>query len=597
MNTPRSLLLPLRAFLLAVVLSGGLLRADSPRLADCSSSELLPQTVVAFAEASHIAQAIETLLDHPLRQRIESLPAYDEVAKSGSLEQFQLGVTAFEASMGKPWQEAIKTLTDGGVTVAADSSSQGIAILIKSSDVDMLQRLRGFLLALRQMGQGKLSAVEQGDYRGFTAYALSKELKLAILDHWLLITNKSDLGKSIIDQYLDRKNESLHSSETFSIARNERDAQASDPAFVSAYVDVATIRSSGAAKALSNEKIDNPVVEVLLGGVLANLRNTSFVTAALQADITGVQLKLSSPHKRDWEPPREYFFGETQHAAAPSLLEVEDRLFAISAHRDLSQMWLRSGDLLSDKANDGIAKADTQLSTFFSGRDFGEDILGALESDVQIVGKAQDFSEVLPRPAIKLPAFALQFQMKTPDETTSELRRVFQSFIGFLNVVGAMNGQPQLDLGMETLGDAKLVTATYVPSRDQRDSMDAPINFNFSPSIAFAGKRIIFSSTTQLARELVSEPEVSDSGNVVSERATRNTDILFNANTLKQVLDDNQSQLVANNMLEKGHDKQAAEAEIGLLLELVGMFKDATFQLDVSDDELLLDVRLHVDGE
>ena len=592
MSTPRSLLRNLHALLLPIIIGGGLLRGESPRHVDCSSADLLPQTVVAYAEASGVGQAIETLLNHPLRQRIESLPAYSEVAKSGSLEQLQLGIAAFEASMGKPWQEAIETLTDGGVTVAVDSSSQGIAILIKSSDVDTLTRFQGFLLALRQMQQGKLSAVEQGDYRGFTAYALSKELKLAILDHWLLITNKPELGKSIIDQYLDRKNDSLHSSETFSIAMKERDAQGGESPLVSAYVDIATLRSAGVAKALDNEKVDNPAVEVLLGGVLANLRHTAYGTAALTVNNVGIQLQLSSPHQRDWEPPREYFFGEDQLAAAPSLLEVENRLFAISAHRDLSQMWLRSGDLLTDKANDGIAKADTQLSTFFSGRDFGEDILGALESDVQIVGKAQDFSEMLPRPAIQLPAFAFQFRMKTPEETQPELRRVFQSFIGFLNVTGAMNGQPQLDLGMETLGDAKLVTATYVPSREQRESTTAPINFNFSPSIAFAGERIIFSSSIALAKELIAQPEGVSTG-----RERYNTAVLFNASTLKQVLNANQSQLVANNMLEKGHDKKAAEAEIGLLLELVGMFKDAKLDLDVTDQELQLGVQLNVDTE
>ena len=215
-----------------------------------------------------------------------------------------------------------------------------------------------------------------------------------------------------------------------------------------------------------------------------------------------------------------------------------------------------------------------------------------MESDIQIVGNAQDFSDILPRPAIQLPAFAIQFQMKTPEETIPEFRRVFQSFIGFLNVVGAMNGQPQLDLGMETLGEAKLVTATYVPSLDQRDSTDAPINFNFSPTIAFAGKRILLSSSIPLARELVSQPE-----NLASDRAGHNTEVLLSFNVLKRVLNDNQSQLVANNMLEKGHDKQAAEAEVGLLLELVSMFNEAKIDLDVTDGEQSLNTRVDVDTE
>lgn len=592
MNTTRSFLCTLNALLLSVVFGGGFIRAEAPRNVDCSASELLPQTVVAVAEASDLGSAIETILNHPLRRRIESLPAYSAVVKSGSLDQLKLGISAFETSMGKPWQQAIQTLTDGGVTVAVDSSSSGVAILLKSSDVDMLERLRGFLLALGQLKEGKLSAIEQGEYRGFTAYALSKELKLALMDHWMLITNKSELGKSIIDQYLDRKQDSLHLSAGFSRAIKERESQGGGTPLMTAYVDVATLRAAGVAKPLYNEKTDNPGAEVLLGGVLANLRHTPFAAATLSVDNSGAHLQFSSPHQQAWQPPREYFFGEEQLAAAPALLEVENRLFAISAHRDLSQMWLRSGDLLTDQANDGIAKADTQLSTFFSGRDFGEEILGALESDVQIVGKAQDFSGVLPLPAIKLPAFAIQFRMKTPEETAPDFRRVFQSFIGFLNVVGAMDGQPQFDLAMETIGDAKLFSATYIATPDNRESTDAPINFNFSPTIAFSGDRVIFSSTVPLARELAAKSATHS-----DDHAKRNTEFLFDANTLKQILDVNQSQLVANNMLEKGHDQQAAEAEIGLLLELVGMFKDMKADLDVTDEKMSLNVRLNVDQE
>lgn len=592
MDMTRLLLFTLPALLPLVLLFGGAIQAEDAKRADCSASELLPKTVFAFAQATDLGSAVEMIFNHPLRRRIESLPVYNDVVKSGALMQLDRGIAAFETSMGKPWQNAIDTLTDGGVTVALDLESSGVALLIKSSDAEMLQRLQGFLLAIGQLKEGKFSPVEQGEYRGFTAYALSKELKLAILDHWMLITNKSDLGKSIIDQYLDRQEDSLHTSQWFSHAVSEQQTQGDKP-LLTAYVDVSTLRSAGVAKPLFTDKTDNPVAEVMFGGILANLKHTPYITATVSLSSSGARLQLTSPHQLDWQPPREYFFGEGKLAAAPPLLEVENRLFAISAHRDLSQMWLRSGDLLTDQANDGIAKADTQLTTFFSGRDFAEDILGALESDVQIVGNAQDFTDIMPQPATKLPAFAIQFRMKTPDETMPEFRRVFQSFIGFLNVVGAMEGQPQLDLGMEAIGNAKLFTATYVAMQDKRESTDAPINFNFSPSIAFAGDRVIFSSTIPLARELATQLV-----NGSDDDANRpNTAGLLDASTLKQILDGNRSQLVANNMLEKGHGKQAADAEIGLLLELVNMFKGMKADLDVTTEKMSLNFQLDVDQE
>ncbi len=555
--------------------------AEPPRGVDCVATELLPKSIVACAEIPDLGGTLQSILDHPLRAKLEAMPAYDGLMQSGAPGQVKMVLRAFEASMGTPWQEALDTLTDRGMTVALDASGGGVAILVHSSDAKSLERFRGFVLALRQM-QG--AAAKQGDYRGFMADTVNDKVKMVRMHDWLLLTNNAELGKAIIDQYLDRDSDTLATNEAYVAAAKDLDSSDTEHRVVSAFVDVKTLRNAGVAKGIFNEKVDNIAGELALGGVLANLRHTPYVTAALQLGDDGLALRFATPHQRDWESPREYFFGEPELAAAPPLLNVPNRLFALSTHRDLSQMWLRSGDLLSDRANDRLAVADTTLTTFFSGRNFGEDILGSLESDVQIVSMQQDFTNVLPQPAIKLPSFALQFRMKNPAETQPELRRVFQSFIGFLNVTGAQNGQPQLDLGMETVGESQLITASYVPDRDKRESLDEKIQFNFSPTLAFAGQRIILSSSAGLARTLIhSTSEDADNGK-------SNTRGELEATTLRSILEANRSQLVANNMLEKGHSKEAAEGEIGLLLELLGFFREVQLKLDVTESQMALEL-------
>jgi len=569
--------------------------AEPPRGVDCVATELLPSSIVACADVSDLGGVLETVLNHPLRAKLEAMPVYVGLMASGAPGQLQMGLRAFEASMGKPWQEALDKLTDGGITVALDASDGGVAVLVHSSDSELLERFRGFILALRQM-QG--AAAKQGDYRGFMADMVSDKLKMVRMHDWLLLTNNGELGKAIIDQYLDRNSDTLATNEAYVAAAKNLDASDAAHRVVSAFLDIKTLRDAGVAKGVFNEKIDNFAGEVALGGVLANLRHTPYVTGQLQLTTAGLALKLAAPHQRNWESPREYFFGEPELATAPALLEVPNRLFALSTHRDLSQMWLRSGDLLTDRGNDQLAVADTALTTFFSGRDFGEDILGLLASDVQIVGMEQDFTDVLPQPAIKLPAFALQFRMKNAAETKPELRRVFQSFVGFLNVTGAQNGQPQLDLGMETVGDAQLVTASYVPDRDKRESLDAKIQFNFSPTMAFAGDRIIFASSTSIARKLIeSQGGSEDAVEIGTPMGDSNTSGRLEATTLKRVLESNRSQLVANSMLEKGHSKEAAEGEIGLLLELLGFFRDVRLNLDVTESQMALGLAVDVKSD
>lgn len=555
------------------------------------AAELLPDTVVAFAEIADLPSVVSTVMDHPLRQQVMDLPAYSAVLRSDPFRKLQTGITAFESSMGAPWQEALRKLTAGGVTVALDASSDGgVALLMKAADEDSLIRFRGFLLALQLMSGGKES--QRGEYRGFTAYALG-DLKMALLGDWLMLVNKPELGKAIIDQYLDRDGSSLSSNARFQLSRESVSWESSPPA-VFGYLDIASLRSAGVGKPIFNERVDNFFGELVLGGILANIRQAAYATIELDVHQQGLHLRVATPHDRGWEAPREYYFGDTkQHASAPPLLDLSERLFAISAHRDLSQLWLRSGDLLSERAVDQLAKADTQLTTFFAGRDFGEDILGSLESDIQVVGSSQDFTDRLPRPAIELPAFALQFRMKDAESTQPELRRIFQSFIGFLNITGAMNGQPQLDLGMQSVGEATLYTSTYIPELDAQKSERAPIQFNFSPTIAFVGERFILSSSTSLARELVGKPD--DLSRQHSDtRDSVNTWAVVEAQTLRDILENNRSQLVANNMLEKANSKEAAEAEIDLLMTLMSYLRSGNLKLNVSDSHMQLEFDIAV---
>jgi len=557
-----------------------------------SRTELFPPSIIAYAEAAKLGDAIELIRNHPLKERILAIPAYDAAMRSGGLQQFQIGIAGFEATMGEPWHEALARLADGGVSVGLDGSG-AVALLIHSSDAKTLEKFRNLLLAFWPKKEG-VGLARQNDYRGITAYEL-KGVLLAQMDAVLLLTNKPEMGKTIVDQYLDRKPESLATLPGF------RDAQSSlaskppsaDVRLATAYVDLNAIRASGIAKDLFQEPIDNVVGEIVLGGVLTNLRESPFVTASVDLNPSGVELRLHSPHDRAWEPPREYQFGEKEIATAPPLIELPNRLFALSTHRDMSQMWLRNGDFLTEKAVDGMAKADAQFSIFFSGRDFGEDILGSFDSGIQIVGREQDFGDRRPQPAIKVPEFALVFQMRDVENTQAQMRRTFQSFIGFLNVTGAMNGNPQLDLGMETAkndgGEAQLFTSTFVANQDDRESMSAPIQFNFSPTLAFAGDRIMFSSSIPLARDLVRL-----NADTSAERTKSNTALALNGETLKEILEVNRGQLVASNMLSKGQNKQEAEAEIGLLLELVGFLAGGHVHLDFNEAEMTLSAKIQV---
>ena len=145
-----------------------------------------------------------------------------------------------------------------------------------------------------------------------------------------------------------------------------------------------------------------------------------------------------------------------------------------------------------------LARADSELSNIFPGMDFGADVLGALEPGVQVVIAENNFDEEHV-PDIRLPGFALVGKLKDADQVQRRLKIAFQSVIGFANINLGMQGQPQLDLETEKVGETKVSSASYVFDDDVEDGL---LLFNFNPTVAFRGDHIVIASSRPLAVEL-----------------------------------------------------------------------------------------------
>lgn len=545
-----------------------------------SAAEILPASVVAYVEMASPTRLVEYILKHPLRGRVEALPAIADALKSDGFTQFRSAVSVFEAGMGMRWPKVVAALSHGGVYAAFDAKHQGGIALLQAENEEVLVQFRDTVFSAVRAGRpagAKGDPIQRSEFRGVTKYTVGGDVELAFHQRWLIVANKSASLDWVLGQLLDPASESLADQNEFQQAH----AMANSNALAWGMVDVGAIRDAGVAKRLYSGKTDNVLVEMLLGGIVSTLQHTPFVTAELFARDETIDLRLTSQLDTSWAgEDRAYYFGADGLAEAPEMPDLENRVFALSAYRDLSDMWLRAGDLMTEKANDQLAQADTQLTTFFSGKDFGEDILGSFGPEVQLLVARQEF-DAFPQPAIRLPAFALKMNMNEPEKTRPELRRVFQSFIGFLNITGAMQGQPQFDLGMQQTDAVQLVTANYVVNEELQDATDAPINFNFSPTLAFAGTTFVLASTTDLALRIVESPEPEQ-----QSLSGHNSIAALDAATLHSILSDNFEQLIAQNMLEKGHDRSLAEAEIGTLLDLIRLFDGADLTLDANHETL-----------
>jgi len=561
-----------------------------------SGAELLPETTVVYAEIASPADVVAALRQHPVHKRLQRTEEYKRLTEENpDYLKARAGVGIFEFVVGRDWDQAIADIAGEGLYFGVDAKTQGAVVLAHAPDADTLVDIRDRLIQAAKddaRRKGKEVEFEEHDYRGHTVYKTDKAIA-GVIDGWLIVTNKPELGRAVADNLLDGADRTLAANEKFSAARRKI---AGDP-IAWAYYDVQTLRDAGVAKRLYKDKSDNPGVELLLGGILATLNSADSGTAAMYLEKARLRIAFQMPHDPASLPEeRGFYFGKDGRGAAPAPLSPNNALLTATAYRDVGEMWRRRSDLFDENVNAELAQADSNLSTVFAGLDFGREVLGALEPEVQIISTAQDFEDHETRvPKIKLPATALVFQLKEPEKMQRQLKVSFQSLIGLTNLGAGQNELPQLELKTEKVGDGQIISATYENLPDDAE-VSNDIVYNFSPSLAFVGENFIVSSTRELAVELMGLAARDRQPLAEGERIV-NTQVTLNSDVLHAILADNREALIAQNMLEEGHTRKEAEKQIDALLALLKFAGDATAELATGERSLQLELALGLDAE
>lgn len=577
--------------LLGLLLSS-LTGARGADAADKTPLEMLPASTVIYLDVPSPGAVVASIMDHPLAARLEQEDAVQQALATPQYGAFRVGLGLVELTIGMTWRKAIETLTDGGVTIGLDPDTNGVALFAISKDEATLNRVRDLFLKISRdeaQKKGNPDPVQTRDYRGVTAYRVD-QVRFAILGRMLVLTNKDELGKKLLDAWFDG-GASLANEPSFKKALAERGAVPGAWAFVR----LDKIRDAGMAQGLFRGKADNIAAEVLVGGILNTLQKTPYVTARADIDREGLKFAVMAPQDRNWIPAaRHYYFGGDGKGAAPGALNPTGTLLNLATYRDLGGVWNSAPELLDQKANAELAQANSNLSNLFGGQDFGQDVLTTFGPEWQLVVARQTYPDAATAPQMKLPAGALVFRLRDPEKAKRSWKVTFQSLIGFLNIVGAMQRRPPFELDSQQADGVQYVTATYGPPDSNGQLRAGAVYYNFSPTMAVIEDRLILSSSQGLARELVKLKPVARDPAAAS---VVNTRVQVDLATVREALVDNRGQLIAQNMLDKGHPRADAEREIDTLLALAKLLRHATLQLDSTAEQLRLGVEIGVNGE
>ena len=566
-------------------------KAQSSVETDFKVADLLPGSTALLVKIEHPDQLLTTLIEHPIRKKLEQLDVVREMLNNPELVQGQMLLGLFEGQIGMDWETAFRSVTHGGIYLAIDPATDGRTILIQAEDEAVLKRVAGTLLGwISQDAQdkGKPKPFTIHTYREFKVAKFEKGL-LARWKNWLVLSDNKELAKTLADRMLDHEpgNPASDSLAGASWYRQAREMGRSGDVW--AAVDLDTLRSAGIAPELFSGRTDNALVELVLGGVLDALEDADFAVLSARLD-DDLNVEVAVPFSEQVaDPAREYFFGPQHDGRAPQPLLPDNWVASLSSYRDLSGWWLAKEDLFEERVIAELAQVDSTLSTLFAGLDFGQEVLGAARPGVQIVVAEPTFDETV-SPDIKLPAFALVAQMENPEAVQRRFKVAFQSLVGILNLELGEKGQPQLELSSPTGLDYQLTTANYLV--DNSDNRDLFI-YNFSPTIAFRKPYLIISSTRALGEELA---ELAGEANS-QKTLTTNTRMRFDVRRIRNLLELNRESLVAQSMLEKGNDRQQAEHETDLLLAALESLDSGELDLQVAPDQMTLRFKLRADSE
>ena len=562
---------------------------------DTDLEKWLPQSTVVYL---HV-ESLETLLEHPFSKTLRTSSAFKTLMRSPEAIKARAGLALFEFAIGDKLESILKKLTTHGACIAIDKETEGLVLLADSESAEWLDDYVQRLVKLARTdakNKEQPDPIREADYRGLRGYEFQKTI-VTNIGSVLLVTNKPLLAKDIIDRSMDATDDHLDANPLFQQATKSLSTESAQDALriANGFVDLDTLRQAGFAKDLLGSNRKDFAGELLLGGVLAVLQKTSFTSGVVALSPNNLSIQLRVPYDQKWtQESRMFFVGPNSKGFAPAAPNTPSSLAmmaSVRSYRDLSEMWRRAGDLFDEKVNDQLAQADNTLTTLFSGKDFGTDILGAIEPQIQLMALEQKYAPGS-TPAIKLPSFGLIAKLRDAD-MKKELKRTFQSFIGFLNVAGAMEGNPQLDLDAESIEGVQYYSATYLRDRDKKYDAGLPIQFNFSPTLAFKDDFAYVSSTLAFAKEMASLTSVNTNAAPELDNAATeldNTVVSVDVDSLRQVLESNRQQLISQNMLEKGHSKTEAENEIDVLMKFLSLLRSGKLALRFDDS-----VRLQLD--
>ncbi len=547
----------------------------------------VPRDAVLVVEVNQPGALLDLLLDPRVISAVTSLPAYQQKASGPEFQQFLGLIRYLEATLGTDWRSGVRTLTGGGVTLAAWPVDQNV-LAIDSEDAQMLEKLHEIFLGFARTeaanrSQPDRTASEQ--YKGVTGWTFNGQEAHAIVGGRLLMAKGQQALKAVLDLRAGPEAQSLASAANYQAAK-----QAAGPDAVAlAFVNLEALKQyPPVQRALSQTQ--NPMASLLLAGIQETLRGSSWVALAVgvQGDTLTFEM-LADGKAADPSGPAGFACPASPDEGVLPNLQVPRRIAAASFYRDLRAFYAAKDNLFPQRTA-GLIFFENMMGIYFSGRDLTDEVMAELRPEVRLVVAEQEYDPAVGIPQTKIPAFAAVFRMRHPDTFAQVMEEAWQKAIGMVNFTRGQQALPGLIIDRPVHRGVKF-TIAYFPAGEQKDKEAVDQRFNFQPALATVGDHLILSSTEALARDLIDALQDADASPIPRVHSL----VEIDAARVASALSANRENLVRQNMLEKGNTRDQAETELGSVLAVLERMGQATLDVGSANGRPAADLELRLD--
>ena len=523
-----------------------------------AASQWIPAEAVAEVEVSRPAARLDLVLNPELVKTISGLPAYQKATAEPKFQQF-LGVVRYlEYQLHTGWAGGLRKLVGGGITAAVGPKGEAI-LSIDAQDAAMLEKLHQTVIGIaahKAPNEDATGGEGATEYRGVKVWSHGDGGAFALLGNRLLLANRLEVLKAALD---------LRAGEGRSLAAvagYQAAKKAAGPAAVAtAYVDVVALKQN--PKVREGLEHDNPLGALLLFGVTESLRDSQWLSLGLTVEKNVLRLRATVDGKTTarngiasfaWPPTA----GE---GVLPNL-RVPRCIVAGSLYRDLHAFYAAKDNLFPERTS-GLIFFENMMGIFFTGRDLTEEVLSETRPEVRFVVAQQQYDPAIGTPQVQLPAMAVVFRLRHPEQSAEMMEEAWQKAIGLVNFTRGQKAEPGLILDRDSYAGIRYTVGRF-SAAGEKGKAGLPMRFNTQPSIARLGDYLVLSSTERLTRDVLDALK-SELAGPRQPAAGVSSQVELDGPQLASILEANNEVMVQRNMLEKGTTHEQAEAQIGLI--------------------------------